>query len=132
MTRSRTPRLAWQVAAALAFVVSALLLAAAGRAAGSARPLPTLLGASIEAGSRHRSFDATPPRAEPQARRDRGDAQDHPLHPQLVATQGAQRFVLHELHRVGIGPGYQLPRDRAASHFRRRIPRLSSEEPPWS
>jgi hypothetical protein len=120
----------WLRAALVALVASVLALAAAGARTDGAWAGSRALGAAIFARAPQRTVEATPPRAEPQLRRDGASLQDL-LQPLTASVQAPRRSVLLCAPH-GLGPGYQLPRDRTVAQFRRRIPRLSSEEPPWS
>jgi hypothetical protein len=86
-------------------------------------------GQSVTSGSQHRLVAAVPNRVEPQLRRDRGGLQEL-LRPLAYGLQAAHlvaaRRAGHAAYR-----GYESPRSQHVTLFRRRIPRLNSEDPPW-
>ncbi|MEO6603248.1 MAG: hypothetical protein ABIQ16_25410 [Polyangiaceae bacterium] len=115
-----------QLLAAL-LVLAAVLLFGARGFAGSPQVVEHSV-ASLHSGSQSQWVDAAPNRIDAQLKRDRVWF-DLPLL-LLPPNPSATRFVATRRDAPALGPGRVGPRDLRLSHFRRRIPRMNSEEPP--
>lgn len=112
---------------AAVLVLAALLLIGARGAAAAPRDTAHS-GATLHEGSRALLVDAAPRRSDVQIRRDRVWLDLPPL----SLARGRNRFQdpRRECAVLRLGPGFDLARDLRLSHFRRRIPRMNSEDPP--
>ena len=139
MSRSRArlspdtaPARAWSWAEQLlasALVIAALLLSGvrggdvAPRASAHAEP-------SLHSGSRAPLLDAAPRRLDVQVRRERVWLDLPPL-PLASAPSASRLFAAVRSSSARLlGPGREPARDLRVAQFRRRIPRMNSEEPP--
>jgi hypothetical protein len=84
--------------------------------------------ASLHTGSEPRLVDAAPHRLDAPLKRDRVWL-DLPLGPAAYGSRLA-RLPSAQHATPALGPGRARPRDLRLSHFRRRIPRMNSEDPP--
>lgn len=122
MTRSLLLRLC----ATLAALAAVLLLAAQAHA-----PVAKFFersGPSISGGASPQAVAAVPRRGEPQIRRDPAWFDD--VLPLLSLAGVAPRQRAQYRPTEALGAGYVAPRDRSISQFRKRIPRMNSEDPP--
>jgi len=119
-------------AAAAQVLAAALMLAAlvlcAVRSPTAAPRLVKCAAPSLHSGSTPRLVDAAPPRLEAPLKRARVTL-DLPAVASASAEPFARFTVAHAAAR-GLGPGRVGARDLYLSHFRRRIPRMNSEDPP--
>lgn len=122
MTRS----LMIKLCATLVALAAMLLLAAQAHT-----PLTKVFeqaGPSISDGARHHVVAVVPRRSDSQVRRDRGWLDD--VLPLLSLASAAPRQLAQYRPAGALGAGYVAPRDRSISQFRKRIPRMNSEDPP--
>jgi hypothetical protein len=100
---------------------------------GGEKPAPQV-GASrtpeATAAFAHLGSEALAPRPDLRVGRERASSGDLPQPAALTAA--LDRWFSSSRDSRAVGTGIELARDDRVCHFRRRIPRMNSEEPPWS